>query len=160
MAIVTKPMISNLVLTIDKDVANAIVTVDFDILWSKFDQLTNLAYGEVWKLVGIDGLVQTTLFVGPSLVNGVSSNGNITTHRTKVATIPLIELDEDSASDDDIAAVVTLDTPAADHPDGTERHGPRLGPVTRVPANCRPWSSHDHRRQGRRPFDPCRTCAP
>ena len=108
MAIVTKPMISNLVLTVDKDVANANITVDFDINWSKFDQLTNLSYGEVWKIVGIDGVLNTTLFVGPSLVNGVSSNGNLTTHRTKVATIALSELDEDTGTDDDLAAVVTL----------------------------------------------------
>ena len=108
MAIVTKPMISNLVLSIDEDVANANITVDFDINWSKFDQLTNITYQERWELVGIDGPVNTTLFVGPTLVNGVSSNGNLTTHRTKVATIPLSELDEDTTSDDDIAAVVTL----------------------------------------------------
>ena len=108
MAIVTKPMISNLVLTVDKDVANANITVDFDINWSKFDQLTNLSYSEVWKIVGIDGILNTTLFVGPSLVNGVSSNGNLTTHRTKVATIALSELDEDTGTDDDLAAVVTL----------------------------------------------------
>jgi hypothetical protein len=108
MAIVTKPMISNLVLTIDKDVANANITVDFDINWSKFDQLTNLSYSERWEIVGIDGAVNTTLFVGPSLVSGVSSNGNLTTHRTKVATIALSELDEDTATDDDLAAVVTL----------------------------------------------------
>ncbi len=108
MAIVTPPMISNLVLTVDKDVANAVIEVNWDIRWSKFDQLTNLSYAEEWKVVGIDGTTNTTLFVGPSLVNGVSSNGDLTTHRTKVATIPLIDLDEDSATDDDLAAVVTL----------------------------------------------------
>ena len=108
MAIVAQPMISNLVLTVDKDVANANIAVDFEIRWSKFDQLTNLSYAEEWKIVGIDGVTNTTLFVGPSLVNGVSSNGELTTHRTKLATIPLTDLDEDATTDDDLAAVVTL----------------------------------------------------
>ena len=108
MAIITKPMISNVVLDVDKDVANANVTVTFDINWSKFDQLTNLSYREEWKVVGIDGATNTTLFVGPILVNGVSSNGDLTTQRTKVATIPLADLDEDTTTDDDLAAVVTL----------------------------------------------------
>jgi hypothetical protein len=108
MAIIIKPMISNLVLAVQRDIANAIVTVDYDVNWSTFDQLTNLSYNEKWELVGDDAGVNTTIFVGPSLVNGISSNSNSTTHRTQVATIPFADLDEDPNSLDEIAAVVTL----------------------------------------------------
>jgi hypothetical protein len=107
MAIVTKPMIANLTLDIEKDIANAEITVDFDINWSAFDQATDLAYNELWQIVGVDGAATATLYVGPSLANGVSSGGAATTHRTKTVTIPWTDLDED-INDDEIAAVVTL----------------------------------------------------
>jgi hypothetical protein len=108
MAIITKPMIGNLQLVIDKDIANADVTVDYDLNWSSFDQLTNLVYDEKWELVGDDAGVTTTIFVGPSLISGVSSNGNATTHRTKTATIAWADLDEDPSNLDEIAVVVTM----------------------------------------------------
>jgi hypothetical protein len=51
-----------------------------------------------------------TLYTGPSLLAGVSSNGQASTHRTKTATISWSTLDEDAgaAAQDEIAAVVTL----------------------------------------------------
>ncbi len=107
MAVITKPMIANVTLTIQKDIANAEVEVAYDINWSAFDKLTNLAYDERWELVALDGTTTTTLYVGPSLIGGVSSNGNATTSRTKAATIAWSSLDED-IGDDEIAAVVTL----------------------------------------------------
>ncbi len=80
----------------------------YDVNWSNFDQLTNLAYNEKWEIVGDDNGVTNTIFVGPILVNGISSNGNATTHRTKTATIAWADLDEDPNNLDEIAAVVTL----------------------------------------------------
>ena len=102
------PMISNLALTLDKDIANAKVEVKYNINWSAFDQLTNLSYTEAWSLVALDGVTKTTLYTGPTLISGVSFNGSATTARTKTATIPWSDLDEDVNDDDEIAAVVTL----------------------------------------------------
>jgi hypothetical protein len=108
MALIFNPMIDNIKLTITKDIANADISLEYDLNWSGFDQLTNLSYNEKWELVGDDAGTTTTIFVGPMLVNGVSSNGNATTHRTKGATIPWSDLDEDPNNLDEIAAVVTL----------------------------------------------------
>ena len=108
MAIFTKPMIDKLQLVITRDVANAEITVDYDVNWSNFDQLTNLSYSEKWEIVGDDSGTTSTIYVGPMLVNGFSSNGNATTHRTKGATIPWSDLDEDPNNLDEIAVVVTL----------------------------------------------------
>jgi hypothetical protein len=108
MAIVTKPMIDDLALAIKRDIANAEITVTYTINWSTFDELTNLPYSESWELAGVDGVNLTTLYTGPMLVNGVSSNGAATTARTKVATIAFADLDEDVNSLDEIVAVVTL----------------------------------------------------
>ncbi len=108
MAVIAKPFISDLKLEIDKDTANANVKVDFKINWSEFDKLTNLPYDEKWELVGDDNGVSTTIFVGPSLVSGVSSNGNATTQRTKTATIAWADLNEDPSNLDEIAALVTM----------------------------------------------------
>ena len=108
MALITKPMIDNLKLVIDQDIANALISATWDVNWSNFDQLTNLAYGEKWELVGDDAGVTTTIFTGPILVGGISSNGNATTHRVKTATIPWADLDEDPNNLDEIAVVVTL----------------------------------------------------
>lgn len=72
------------------------------------DQLTNLVYDEKWELVGDENGANTTSYVGPSLIGGVSPNGNATTHRTKTATIAWADLDEDPGNLDEIAAVVTM----------------------------------------------------
>jgi len=108
MALIFKPMIDNLTLVIVKDIANAEISVEWDVNWSNSDQLTNLVYGEKWELVGDDNGVLNTIFTGPILVGGISSNGNATTHRSKSATIPWADLDEDPNNLDEIAAVVTL----------------------------------------------------
>lgn len=108
MAIIIKPMIDNLQLVVQKDIANAEISVEYDVNWSSFDQLTNLGYNERWELVGDDNGVTTTIFVGPMLVNGISSNSNTKTHRIKAATIPWSDLNEDPNGLDEIAVVVTL----------------------------------------------------
>ncbi len=108
MAIITKPMIDNLQLVITPDVANAEVSVEYDVNWSNFDQLTNLAYNEKWEIVSDDAGVTATIYVGPMLIGGISSNGNASTHRTKGATIPWADLNEDPNGLDEIAVVVTL----------------------------------------------------
>ena len=104
----TPPMISNVVLTLTKDIANAEVDITYRINFSTFDQLTNLAWTETWSLVALDGANKTTIFTGPVLATGVSSNGNAFLDRTKSTTIPWADLDEDLNDDDEIAAVVTL----------------------------------------------------
>jgi len=108
MAIIFRPMIADLELTIRKDIANAEVTVTYQVNWSTFDQLTNLPYTETWQLVGVDPGGNTTLYTGPSLIGGISSNGNTSTDRTHEATIPWADLDEDPNGLDEIAVVVTL----------------------------------------------------
>ena len=108
MAIIAKPMIDDLELTITKDIANAEVAVTYTVNWSTFDQLTNLSYTERWELVGVDPGGNTTFFTGPSLVGGISSNGNTSTARTHASTIPWSDLDEDPNGPDEIAVVVTL----------------------------------------------------
>ena len=87
MALTFNPMIDNVKLTVTKDIANAEIAVEYDINWSGFDHLANLSYNEKWELVGDDSGTTTTIFVGPMPVNGVSSNGNATTHPTKGSTI-------------------------------------------------------------------------
>jgi hypothetical protein len=106
--VLTPPMISNVSLTLTRDIANAEVDLSFRINWSKFDQLTDLSYSESWSLVALDGANKTTIFTGPVLATGVSSKGDTSTDRTKSATIPWADLDEDLNDDDEIAAVVTL----------------------------------------------------
>jgi hypothetical protein len=108
MAVIFQPMIDDIELTIDKDVANAFVTLRYNLNWSKFDQLTNLLYTEKWEIVGVDPASTTVLYTGPILVAGVSSNGAAVTSREKTATIPWADLDEDPTGMDEIAAVVTL----------------------------------------------------
>ena len=109
MAILQLPKVDDVELTLQQDVANAVFTIEFDINWSEFDQLTNLAYTEVVKLVGSDPNRQQDLFTGPILANGISSNGEKTTHRVHGDfTIPWTDLDEDPGAGDEIVAVVTL----------------------------------------------------
>ena len=106
--VVTPPMISDLTLTLARDTANANVDINYRIRWSTFDQLTNIAWTETWSLVGLDGAVRTTLYTGPILATGLSSNGNSFTDRTLSDTIPWADLDEDANATDEIAAVVNL----------------------------------------------------
>ena len=108
MAIIAKPMIDDVELTIRRDIANAEITAAYTVNWSTFDQLTNVSYTERWELVGVDPGGNTTLYIGPSLVGGISSNGNTSTERAHQATIPWSDLDEDPNGLDEIAVVVTL----------------------------------------------------
>ncbi len=112
MAILQPPKIADVELTLGQDVANANFTIRYKINWSELDQVTNLAYTEVVKLVGNDPNRQQDLWTGPILANGISSNGDKTTERVHPAvgdfTIPWTDLDEDPGADDEIVAVVTL----------------------------------------------------
>ena len=110
----------NVTVAIVRDVANAEITVEYDIDWSEFDRNTNVEYSETWLLRGDDtgqdgdnGPVgDDHISLGPILVATVSSNGQATTHRTKSKTIAFGNLDEDTGAlpdgDDEIRAVVTL----------------------------------------------------
>jgi len=112
--------ISNIALSIVRSVANAEVTVDYDINWSAFDQASNLSYIDRFRLieddtnedgdnapVGDDSVSFGVLVaIGP-----VSSNGQAVTHRTKNVTIPFGNLNKDDNGgnlDDEIRAIVTL----------------------------------------------------
>lgn len=112
--------VSNMQLSIVKDVANAEITLDYDIMFSSFDQLTNLSYLESWKLIGDDtgqdgddqAAGDDPINLGLMLLSTVSSNGQASLHRTKTRTIAWSNLNEDvtapAAPDDEIRAVVTL----------------------------------------------------
>jgi hypothetical protein len=113
------PTISNLNLSVVKDVANAEITVDYDINWDSFDQSTDLEYSEAWKLIGDDTgqdgdnipVGDDPISLGLVAIASVSSNGNAVTHRTKTRTIAFTSLGEDISAidpDDEIRAVVTL----------------------------------------------------
>ncbi len=114
------PTINNLTLAVVKDVANALITVDYDIKWDAFDQSTDLEYDESWKLIGDDTNQDgDNLPIGddPISLGGlmpilrVSSSGQAVTHRTQTKTIAFGNLDEDISipdPDDEIRAVVTL----------------------------------------------------
>jgi hypothetical protein len=113
--------VSNVALSIVRDIANADVSLEYDINWSSFDQLTNVEYDETWKLIGDDtgqdgddGVAgDDPISLGIMFATTVSSNSQTTTHRTKSKTIAWSSLNEDttlpsSANDDEIRAVVTL----------------------------------------------------
>jgi hypothetical protein len=113
------PTITNLSLVVVKDVANAEITVDYDINWSSFDQQTDLEFDEAWKLIGDDTnqdgdnlpLGDDPISLGLMPITRVSSNGQAVTHRTKSRTIAFNQLNEDISipdPDDEIRAVVTL----------------------------------------------------
>ena len=110
--------ISNLSLVIDRDVANAIFTIGYDINWSAFDQASDLEYDEAFRLIDDDtGQDGDNLPPGDDPINigllplvRISSNGQAVTSRTKSRTIAFAELDKDLNLDPDseIRAVVTL----------------------------------------------------
>ncbi len=112
------PTISNLTLSLVKDVANMDVTFEYDIEWDPFDQATDIDYDESWKLIGDDTnqdgdnlpVGDDPISLGLMPIVRVSSNGNAVTHRTKTRTIAFSNLDEDTGvnEDDEIRAVVTL----------------------------------------------------
>jgi len=112
--------ISNIVLSIVRDVANAEVTIDYDINWSSFDRASNLSYLDSFRLIEADTNQDgDNLPVGddPVSLTGlvfllpISANGATVTHRTKTTTLPFANLNKDSNGgndDDEIRAVVTL----------------------------------------------------
>jgi hypothetical protein len=113
------PTITNVTLSLVKDVANMDITLNYDIEWTAFEQATDLEFDEAWKLIGDDTNQDgDNLPVGDDPISlgllmpliRVSSNGNAVTHRTKTKTIAFSNLDEDVGvnEDDEIRAVVTL----------------------------------------------------
>ena len=112
------PSINNLTLTVDQDVANAVIDAEWDIVWDAFDQTTDLDYDEFFSLfeddTGQDGdnlpVGDDTISLGLQPIFRVSSNGQAVTHRTRNLTIPFSSLDKDVGvnEDDEIRAKVTL----------------------------------------------------
>lgn len=116
MATISTPQLS-----IVRNVDNAEITVTYTATWSAFDQLTNLAYTESWRLIGDDTAqdgdnlplgddpIPLGLVFFP--VGGLRSNGQPSTPRTLRRTIGFDDLNEDDNGgnlDDEIRAVVTL----------------------------------------------------
>jgi hypothetical protein len=113
--------ISNLNVAIVRNVANADVTVTYDLFWSDFDQLTNLEYIEKLDLIGDDTdqdgdnppAGDDPIADGPRkpVVIVLRSNGAASTSRTLNKTIPFRLLDEDHSGgndSDEIRALITL----------------------------------------------------
>jgi hypothetical protein len=105
------------------------IEVEYDIVFSSYDQASNQPYAESCRLVGDDtGIFPAedgvddpipggTLFppINFPPFNQVASNGQISVHRTRTRTLPLSNLNEDAApvpNPDELRALVTL-TPVA-----------------------------------------------
>jgi hypothetical protein len=94
--------INSFVLDISLTGTNATVTIDYDIVWNSFDRAANQPYREFVNLVGDDGGEDDPLNGGvisptsPFLPVIVRSNGQATSHRHFVRTIPASILDEDT----------------------------------------------------------------
>jgi len=112
---------ANLKLTIVKDIANAELTFEYDIMWSAFDKATNLPYFEVWGVKeddtgqdGDDGAAgDDSISLGLMPILQVSANGAASTHRTLTKTIAYSSLGKDNGlpspdDDEEIRAFVTL----------------------------------------------------
>jgi hypothetical protein len=112
---------TNMKLTILKDVANADLTFEYDIVWSDFDKATNLLYTEVWGVKeddtsqdGDDGPAgDDPISLGLMPLLQVSANGAASTHRTFNKTIAYASLGKDNGlpspdDDEEIRAFVTL----------------------------------------------------
>jgi hypothetical protein len=109
--------ISNVELTIVKDVANAQLTLAYDVEFDDFDRVTNLGYRESWRFIGDDTGFDSDVLApdeqigaGSVLRNPVYANGQDSVHRTRSRTIPWADLDEDPwwAGLDEIRGEVTL----------------------------------------------------
>jgi hypothetical protein len=114
--------ITNLTLTVVRNIANVTTTIDYDITFDEFDRRTNLRYLESsWRLIGDDtgqdgddGMVGDDLVLGEGALTAlVSADGLTVRHRTRSRTDAWTSLNEDSAlpapnNDDEIRAVVTL----------------------------------------------------
>lgn len=112
---------TNMQLSILKDVANAELTFEYDIVWSAFDKATNLVYSEVWGVkeddTGQDGddgpAGDDSISLGLMPVFQLSANGAASTHRTLTKTIAYSSLGKDNGlpspdDDEEIRAFVTL----------------------------------------------------
>jgi hypothetical protein len=107
--------LTNVTLSIVRDVANAEMTVEYDIVWNAFDRETNVQYLEALRFIGDDtgqdgddaNAGDDAINTGLSVLTLVSANGAASTHRTKLRTIEFDLLNED-VGDDEIRAVVTL----------------------------------------------------
>ena len=113
------PTISNVTLSLVRDVANMNLTLAYDLEWNAFEQVTDIEFDEAWKVIGDDTNQDgDNLPIGDDPISlgslmpivRVSSNGNAVTHRTKTKTIAFSNFDEDVGvnEDDEIRAVVIL----------------------------------------------------
>lgn len=101
------------------------VTVEYDILFSSYDQASNQPYTEACRLLGDDtDIVPAEDGVDDSIPGGnmmgiiifppfnqIASNGAASVHRTRTKTLPLANLDEDQGlvpNPDELRALVTL----------------------------------------------------
>jgi hypothetical protein len=101
------------------------VSVEYDIVFSSYDQNSNQPYAEACRLIGDDtGIVPAEDGVDDAIPGGqlfplfpippfnqVSSNGAASVHRVRTRTLPLSNLNEDQAptpNPDEIRAQVTL----------------------------------------------------
>ena len=101
------------------------IEVEYDIVFSSFDQNSNQPYSELCRLIGDDtGIAPAEdgaddLIPGGQLFpviilppfNQVASNGQASVHRTRTRTLPLSALNEDQgavANPDELRAQVTL----------------------------------------------------
>jgi len=109
--------LSNITLSVVRDVANADITVDYDVVWSAFDQNTGLSYTDTVTVIGDDTSQDgdnapagdDPIPLGPVAIplNGIGYTGQPTTHRSKSFRIAWADLNEDP-NDDELRAVVTL----------------------------------------------------
>ena len=107
--------ISNVELSVVRDVANADIQIDYDIDWDSYDQASNQLYQESWKLIGDDtgpagedGQDETLTGQGAADIVRFAAYGQPTTHRHLAFTIPVEALDDDTTGEDEVRAVVTL----------------------------------------------------
>jgi hypothetical protein len=109
--------INNVELTIVKDVANALITLAYDVEFDEFDRTTNLGYRESWRYFGDDTGFDGDLLgpddqIGPgaTLLNPVHADGRQSVHRVRERTIAWADLDEDPwwAGEDEIRGEVTV----------------------------------------------------
>jgi hypothetical protein len=127
-------IVSNLTLAIavvnDGPNLEANITVDYDIVFSSFDQNSNLQYSEVCRLIGDDSGInpaedgtddaipggQLVPVVGPppfpiQIPSLIASDGRPSVHRQFTKTLPLSALNEDQPpvpNPDEIRAQVSL----------------------------------------------------
>lgn len=102
-----------------RDVGNAELTLDYDIVFDDFDVATNVGYRESWKYVeadaGFDGDIDTDddqIGFGEGLRNPVHANGrtSLTRHRHRTVVWSDLNLDNDTwMGDEEIRGEVKLE---------------------------------------------------